>query len=62
MKNWKTTSSGIVLIVGALVAIIFSAIAGTITQDEIMTSVTAILAGIGLFFAKDSDTTPDVNA
>lgn len=59
MKNWKTTSSGILLIVGAIVAIVFSAIAGTITQGEIMTSVTAILAGIGLFFAKDEDSNTD---
>jgi hypothetical protein len=62
MKDWKTTSSGVLLIVGAIVAIIFSVISGTITQVEIMTAATAILAGIGLLFAKDADDDTDVNA
>ena len=55
MTNWKTTSLGLLAILGAIVAIIFATIGKAVTQELIMTSITGILAGIGLIFAKDSD-------
>jgi len=58
MKDWKTTSSGIVLIVGAIVTIVYSAVSGTVTQVEIMAAVGAVVTGIGLLFAKDATSTP----
>jgi uncharacterized membrane protein len=53
MKNWKTTSSGISMIVGALVGIYFTYTEGTVDAVVITTAVTAILGGIGLLFSKD---------
>ena len=55
--NWKTTSAGILAIVGALVGLVFAVINKTITPEVIMACVTGILGGIGLLFAKDNNTT-----
>ncbi len=52
-KNWKTTSLGITMIVGGILGLIFA----PVTQASIMTSLTAILGGIGLIFAKDNNVT-----
>ena len=52
MKNWKTTSSGILLIVGAIATIVYQH--NSLSPELIMGAATAILGGIGLIFAKDS--------
>ena len=57
MKNWKTSSAGIVMIVGGVVRFYFAVKSGNFSEEAIMTSVTAILGGIGLLFAKDSNVT-----
>lgn len=49
-KDWKTTSSGILMIVGAIVGLIFVPISAV----SITTCATALLGGIGLLFAKDA--------
>lgn len=54
MNSWKTTSAGIISIIGGLVRLIFAFKTG-ITEEAIMTSVTTIVAGIGLIFARDND-------
>jgi hypothetical protein len=51
MKDWKTTSAGISMIVTALTGVYFST---TIDSVVIASAVTAILGGIGLLFSKDS--------
>lgn len=51
-KDYKTTSAGILLIVGAVVSIIFNI--HNLTEVIVMASITAIVSGIGLLFAKDS--------
>jgi uncharacterized membrane protein YidH (DUF202 family) len=56
-NNWKTTSTGILAIVGGIVRFYFALKAGQITEESITTSLTAVLAGIGLLFAKDFDVT-----
>jgi len=58
MKNllkgsWKTTSLGILTIIGAGVHLYFNR-AG-ISETMVMESVTAVLAGIGLVYARDND-------
>lgn len=53
-KNWKTTSTGILTIVGAAVSIIFAPI---VTPVIIMGAATATLTGVGLIFAKDGNVT-----
>jgi len=55
--NWKTTSAGILAIVGALTGLVFAIINKTITPDVITACVTGLLGGIGLLFAKDNNVT-----
>lgn len=57
MKSWKTTSTGIAMIVGGVVRFIFAYQAGNFTEESIMTTVTAILGGIGFLFSKDNNVT-----
>lgn len=50
MKNWKTTSAGIVMCVGAVVAYLHD-------MTQLVPCLTAFLGGIGLILSKDSDQT-----
>ncbi|WP_269221988.1 hypothetical protein [Flavobacterium sp. IMCC34518] len=49
-KNWRTTSTGIVMCAGAIVAFIND-------KTQIIPCLTAFLGGIGLIFSKDSNQT-----
>lgn len=53
IKNWKTTSAGLTLIVGSVVHLVFA----FHTADEATwtASITAILGGLGLIFAGDAN-------
>ena len=53
-KNWKTTSAGILMILGGVYAL---ATTHPLTQEVLMASAAAILGGIGLIFAKDNNVT-----
>lgn len=55
--SWKTTSAGILAIVGALVGLYFTIKNKTVTAESITGCVSAILVGIGLLVAKDSNVT-----
>lgn len=57
--SWKTTSAGIAAIVGGVIRFWFAFKAGQITEESIMTSVTAILTGVGLLFARDNNVTSE---
>ena len=52
LKNWKTTSTGIALVVTGIVTMVNS-------KTYVGESLTGILAGIGLILSADSSTTPD---
>ena len=54
-KSWKTTTAGILAVVGGIVRFYFAAKAGQVTEEAITTSLTAILSGIGLIVARDND-------
>lgn len=54
-KNWKTTSAGIIMIIGGICTLIF--VNKPITPEAITGAATAILGGLGLMFAKDSNVT-----
>ena len=57
--SWKTTSAGILLIVGAITTLVFTGL----TEASIMAATTAILAGVGMLFARDNNVTSEqVNA
>jgi len=47
IKNWKTTSAGILSIAGGIILLINN-------KSAAMEGLTSILAGIGLLFAADS--------
>ena len=59
MKNWKTTSAGITLIVTGAVSFIFALKAGALNEATITGVFTAILGGIGLVFGADSNGTAE---
>lgn len=52
--NWKTTSSGILLVIGSVAGLFF---VPAITLPVIMTAATGTLGGVGLIFAKDGNVT-----
>jgi uncharacterized membrane protein YbjE (DUF340 family) len=58
-KSWKTTSAGILAIVGGLVRGYFAYKSGQLTEEAITTTLTAILSGIGLLFARDNNVTSE---
>jgi hypothetical protein len=55
--NWKTTSAGILSIVGAITGLVFAIAAKHVTPEVITGCASAILVGIGLIFAKDQNVT-----
>ena len=55
LTNWKTTSVGVLSIVGGITRLIFAVKAGNISEEAIMTTATAILTGLGLLLARDAD-------
>ena len=57
MKSWKTTSTGIVMIAGGITRLLFAIKSGNFSEEAIMTTITAVLTGIGLIFAKDNNVT-----
>ena len=54
-KNWKTTSAGVVMIIGAIVRLAVHE--GTFSEELIMGAVIAVVGGIGLIVAKDGNVT-----
>ena len=49
-KNWKTTSAGIIMIVGAIALYVSD-------NTKLVEALTALLFGIGMIVAKDADQT-----
>ncbi len=53
--NWKSTSAGITLIVGAIIHIIFLVLKKTpVTEADVMLAVGGILGGIGMIATADA--------
>ncbi len=52
LKNWKTTSAGVISVITGIVILIND-------QSQVIQSSTAILAGIGLIFAADTGVKQD---
>lgn len=55
MKNWKTTSAGITLIVTGVVSFYFALKSSALNEATITGVLTAVLGGIGLIFGADSE-------
>jgi hypothetical protein len=54
LKNWKTTSAGLTMIIGSVVHLVFAVKGGTANEMVWTVSLTAIVGGLGLVFAGDS--------
>ena len=52
IENYKTTSAGILMIVGSIVHLLFN---HPLTEPMVMMGVTAIVGGLGLLFAGDAN-------
>lgn len=59
LTSWKTTSAGVLAIVGGITRLVFAIKAGNVTEEAISTAATAILAGLGLIFARDNNVTSE---
>jgi hypothetical protein len=55
LKNWKSTSAGLLMIAGAISMYLFHN--GPMTHELFMGALTGLLGGIGLIFSKDADVT-----
>lgn len=56
LTNWKTTAAGVASILTALADLATAFSQGNISGN-LATDVTAIIAGVGLLFAKDASST-----
>ena len=57
IANWKTTSAGLLMAVGALIHLIFAIKNHTADENTWTITAGAILGGLGLMFAGDASTT-----
>jgi hypothetical protein len=55
-SNWRTTSSGLVIIIGALVHLAFGYKNKTLDETTVTTGLIAVVTGLGLMFAGDAAT------
>ena len=53
-SNWKTTSTGLVMIVGSITHLVFMIRANTADENTWNTTFAAILGGVGLILAGDA--------
>jgi hypothetical protein len=54
LKNWRTTSAGLTMMVGGTVHLIFCIRSGTATEGVWTASILGAIGGLGLIFAGDS--------
>lgn len=52
--SWKTTSTGLLAIIGGIVRLIFAVKAGNLSEEAVMTILTTIITGVGLLAARDN--------
>jgi threonine/homoserine/homoserine lactone efflux protein len=53
IKNWRTTSAGLTMIIGAVTHLVFAVRAKTADENTWTTSLLAVAGGCGLIFAGD---------
>lgn len=55
--SWKTTSAGLLMIIGGIVHIGFSIYHKIMTEQDMMSQAVLIVGGIGLMSARDNNKT-----
>lgn len=53
-SHWKTTTMGVIAIVGGVVRLVFAIKSGNWTEESLTTSIGGIMGGIGFLFAADN--------
>jgi len=59
IKNWKTTSAGLLVAGQAIVHLVFIAKSGKMAEGDWMDALTHVFVGIGLIAAGDADKSVD---
>ena len=54
LQNWKTSSTGVIMVAGAIIHLAFQIHAKTANENSWTLAVSAIVGGIGLIFAGDA--------
>lgn len=54
LKNWRTTSAGVAMIVTSVIHLVFAVRHGTADETTWTTSILTTVAGLGLIFAGDA--------
>jgi hypothetical protein len=63
MHNWKTSSTGLLMVLGGLTSIIYSVLDnGRVEQGELMIQAGAIITGLGLVFSRDVGVSTEMEA
>jgi len=57
--SWKTTQLGLLTIMGGVVRIGFAIKNGTVTEESVITTLTAMVGGVGLMLARDNNVTSE---
>ena len=57
LVNWKTTTAGIALILGAAADVAHQSSEGSFDGNRLQADVAAVIGGFGLIVAKDANTT-----
>ena len=57
--SWKTTSAGLLAVIGGITQLVFSIKEKKFTQESVTIAATATLTGLGLLFARDNNKTSD---
>lgn len=60
MKSWKTTTTGIIGIVGTTCTMLYEFLTtGSVNSSNIANNVTIIIVALGLIFARDNNKTSE---
>lgn len=62
VKNWKTSSAGIVLILTGLIHIGYGLVHKSITEQDFTTTMVTIVTGLGLMVAGDASASAESHA
>lgn len=54
LASWKTTSAGLIMIIGSAMHLIFTVKDGTANENTWTVSLSTIVGGLGLIFAGDA--------
>jgi len=57
MKNWKTTTAGVMAIATSVIALYYAWQNKAVTAEVVLAAIAGVMTGIGLLTAKDNNVT-----